>query len=187
MLLDDIHAAIVSRLAANFPTVVLCEAYPADLDRLPLPALLLELGELEPTELGDDALDGFNGSFTVYCLYDETLAGAELAVRNLAVEVAVRIRQEGTFGQDIERPAEVMRVAEDNMKPELDGYLSWAVDFQLGFTLGEDVWSDQPASGVPVTQVVLGDLSEVHLDHALADPEAPAADDLVNLPDQPKG
>ena len=103
--------------------------------------------------------------------------------------VAVRVSQEEEFGLDcVRKPVDVLGVSEDSLKPELDGYLVWAVDFQLGIEIGEDVWAINPADGVSVVEISIGDLSSVGIDHSMAPGEAePSAVDNVGLPEQPKG
>jgi len=186
-MLDDLHAAIVDRLTADMPALQTCAAYPVIRQKIAIDAVLLELDELEPADFGDSTAD-FYARFVAYCIVDPTKAGAEMAVRNLAAEVAVRVSQEADFGfSEVQRSAEVLRVSEDSFKPELDSYLVWAVEFQIGLALGDVVWSADPADGVSVTTITVGDLDSVSTAHVMADGNEPSAESVVELPDQPKG
>lgn len=185
-MLDSLHTAIVDRLNADIAGLGTCAAYPKIQRRVDLPAVLVDLVELEPADFGTDKFDCW-AQFTAYCIVDPSDTNAELAVRNLAAEVAVRVSQEEDFGIEVEKEAEVLRVGEDSFQPDLDGYLVWAVDFQIGLSLGEDVWSVDPAAGVPVTTITVGDLSTVSASKLIDNTDEPDASDTISLPEQPKG
>lgn len=187
-MLDALHAAIINRLTADLPGLGTCAAYPKIERRVTLPAVLVELDELEPEDFGDEAF-GVLARFTAFCIYDPNAANAELEVRNLAATVAVRVSQEEDFGFDeVRKDAEVLRVGEDSFRPELDAYLVWAVEFELGVVIGENTWAKDPADGVSVVTITVGDLNSVGIDHSMADgTNEPEAVDNVDLPKTPKG
>lgn len=184
-MLDSLHTAIIARLTADLAGVY-CAAYPKLERTITLPAVLVELDELEPDDFGNEPFD-CQARCTAYCIYDPTATNAELEVRNLAATVAVRVSQEADFGIEVAKKAEVLRVGEDSFKPELDGYLVWAVEFQVGIHIGEDVWAANPADGVSVITITVGDLDIVHTDKLMADGNEPDAADDISLPEQPKG
>ncbi len=184
-MLDALHTAIIDRLKADLPSVFI-EAYP-DLKRtVTLPAVLIDLEELEPDDFGEEPLDCW-ARFTAYCIYSPNATKADQQIRNLAAEVAVRVSQEADFGIEIHKPVQVLRIAPDSFKDELEGYLVWAVEFQVGISIGEDVWSIDPADGVSVVEIELNDFNGADLDHVMADGDEPAAQDSIELPAQPKG
>lgn len=185
-MLDNLHIAIVDRFTADISGLATCDAYPSLQRRIGIPAVLIDMIELEPTDFGTDRFDCY-ALFTAYCIVDPNTANADLVVRNLATEVAVRVSQEADFGVEVEREAEVTRVSEDNMRPDLDGYLVWAVDFQIGLSLGEDAWAINPADGVAVTEITVGDLDTVHVDKLIDNEDEPKTSDTISLPEQPKG
>lgn len=186
-MLDSLHTAIIARLSADLSGVY-CAAYPKLQHRVTLPAVLVELDELEPDDFGEDAAFDCLARFTAYCIYDPNATDAELAVRNLAATVAVRVSQEEDFGIDVAQSAEVLRVGPDDFRPELDGYLVWSVEFQIGISIGEALWSANPADGVSVVTITVGDLNNVDTDHSMAvGGDEPASVDNVNLPETPKG
>ena len=185
-MLDALHTAIVARLSADIVALQTCAAYPKLTRQVVIPAVLLDLDELVPEDYGNEVGD-FMLRFVAYCIVDPTAAGAELAARNLAAEVAVRAQQEGDFGFEVETGVDVVRVGPDDFRAELEAYLVWSVEFTLGVNIGESVWSDQPADDISVTTITVGDLGAVDMAHQLPDPLAPAATDTLLLPDQPKG
>jgi hypothetical protein len=184
-MLSTLHTTIVARLTPDLPGVSVA-AYPKLERRVTLPAVLVDLEELEPDDFGEGAFDCW-ARFTAYCICDPNAAGADLAVRNLAATVAVRIKQEEDFGTTVERQAEVLRVAPDAFRPDLDGYLVWAVEFRIGLALGETVWSANPAAGVSVATITVGDLNSAYTDKQLVSAAEPEAADLIDLPSTPKG
>ena len=185
-MLDSLHSAIIARLTADLTGLGTCALYPKLERRVVLPAVLVELTELEPDDFGDEQF-GCYANFTAYCIYDPNATDAEKQVRNLAATVAVRVSQEDDFGLDVQSGAEILRVGEDGFKPELDGYLVWAVDFRIGLLLGENVWSAAPATGASVATITVGSLNSVGITHVIADGHEPPAVDEVSLPATPKG
>lgn len=186
-MLNALHDAIVERMTADLSGVTV-DAYPKLERRITLPAVLFDLDELEPNDFGEDGF-GVIARFTAYCVADPNTDAAEMAIRNLAATVAVRVSQEADFGlDDVLTPAEVIRIGEDSFKPELDGYLVWAVDFEIGITIGENEWATNPADGVSVTTISVGEFSSVGADHSMTTgTDEPEAVDNVDLPDTPKG
>lgn len=185
-MLDELFAAIPARLSADIPGLGTCDIYPKLHRRVALPAVLLDMDELEPDEFGDGPLDCW-ARFTAYCVYDPNATNAELGVRNLAATVALRVTQEEDFGVAVARSAEVLRVGPDDFMPEMEGYLVWSVEFRIGLSLGENVWAANPADGVSVITVGVEDLDAVDTSKRMADGQEPPAEDEILLPDQPKG
>jgi hypothetical protein len=103
-----------------------------------LPAVLLELDELEP---GDDPGTGETaliGRFRAYAVYDPNQQQADLQVRELAARIAMAINHEN-WGLPI-GIARFTQAGADGFKPELDGYLVWIVEWTHEFHLGEVEW-----------------------------------------------
>lgn len=183
--LTSLHTAIIDRLSADFSATTVA-AYPDLKRKITLPAVLVDLDEFDIADFGEDAL-GLNVRFTVYCVADPAVANAEMTVRNLAVTMALRIYQEKDFGYDVNTGAEIIRVSPDDFNPDLQGYLVWSVEFVIGITVGQEAYSTDPADGIHVTEMTIGDLDKVDMEHVVADGQEPDAKDTVNLPEQPKG
>lgn len=155
-MLDALHAAIVARLKVDIPTLLTVEAYPAIQRSVTIPAVLIDLDELAPDDFHDVTV-GFQARFKAYCIVDPVPDAAEMDVRNLAAEVATRIIQERDFGvTEVEEGAEVLRIGPDVWKPELEGYLVWAVDFTVGISVGEGFWKYDPDPADAVQQITVG-------------------------------
>lgn len=185
-MLSELHTAVVDRLAVDISSLATCASYPRLNRKIDIPAVLIDQTELEPADFGTDKFDCWV-MFTAYCIVDPNQTDAELAVRNLAAQVAVRVSQEEDFSIEVERAAEVVRVSEDNLNPDLEGYLVWSVDFQIGMALGEDAWLINPAADVAVTTITVGDLDTVHIDKLIDNEDEPETSDTISLPEQPKG
>jgi len=184
-MLSAIHTAIVDRLTPDLPGVT-CATYPKLTRKIDIPAALVELDEIEPENFGVDEF-GIAARFIVYCIIDHTTVDAELVVRNLAMKVAARVWQEEDFGVDAVRSkVEIIRIGDDSLNPDLEGYLVWSVEFEVGLAVGETEWSNNPVAGVDVTTIEIGDLDGVDMTHTIAD-GAPVASDSLDLDEQPKG
>lgn len=178
-MLTDLHDAIVERLSADLPTLGTCAAYPKIRQSIALPAVLIECAELTPDDQGSATLD-VTARFVAYCIYDPVAEDCENQVRDLAITVAVRVVQEATFGQ-IVSSARIVRIGEDDFKPELDGYRVWAVEWTHDLTLGEAVWQGVPVVAA-VTTVTLGSFTVYAANHSMADGALePAAADHLDL------
>lgn len=146
--LAQLHAAIVAGLRAKLNGVPTVDAYPVIQRRIHLPAVLVELAEMEP---GDDPGSGETaliGRFQARAIIDPIQANADMQVRELAARIAVAITHE-TWGQEI-GIAKLVQIGEDAFKPELDGYMVWVVEWTHEFHLGESAWPYPDESGLTV-------------------------------------
>jgi len=185
-MLDELLNAIVARLNTDIPGLAVCEAYPKLEKSIALPALLTEIDDIDPGDFGNETFDCWVRLKT-FCIYDRIEANSSLEVIKLATAVAVAITQEDDFGLSVEKGADIFAVGPDDFKAELDGYHVWSVEYRIGITLGETEWLADPADGVPVSQITVGDLSSIDINHVLADGNEPSSGDSINLPEQPKG
>ncbi|MDR2164585.1 MAG: hypothetical protein LBO79_02930 [Zoogloeaceae bacterium] len=139
--LAALHAAILSGLSAKLPQGICVQAYP-DLRgreaRVTLPAVLLELSELEPGEEPGTGEVPLIGRFHAFAVIDPNLPDACMQVRELAAKIAVALHDEN-WGLPI-TPARLVMAGEDGFRPELDGYLSWMVEWTQEFHLGALEW-----------------------------------------------
>jgi hypothetical protein len=174
--LDLLHDAIVAGLRTKLADVtgLTVEDYPDVQRRVTLPAVLIELSEFEPNDdAGTGELDVW-GHFEARCVFDPNAAGAQRAVRALAMQVANAANRE-QWGQPVS-PAEILDVAEDGFKPDLDGYLVWRVEWRHKFTVGESIWT---LPGVQPREIWLGVAPLIGPDH-VADYRL-----VASLPEEP--
>lgn len=137
MTLTDIHKALVTRLRTRFDadSVPTLACYP-DLQRsLALPAIIIELSEFEPaTEEGTGRLL-LDARFEARVVVDPAQAGAHLTVRSIAAAVAHELSEMIRIAPGIGHNR-VVRAGDDAFRPELDGYLCWAVEWACEIPVG---------------------------------------------------
>lgn len=157
--LAQVHDGIVEAVRAQFTDLVTVEFYLMDRTKLPTPACLLELTEMEAAP----DVDPGTGQLAVMASFSAQLVigfrqpglNAKLEIRKLAAAFGAFVRTK-RWGRPI-GPAEVVGIYPDDFDPELDQYECWRVDWQQVLHLGESVWNDpggQP-SQVFISQVPL--------------------------------
>lgn len=159
----DLHNAITEALRAAFTveTLPTCAAYPELGKKLKLPGVLIELSELAPDEdPGTDEL-GLIARFTVYIVLERS-STAKLEAANLAAAVALNVYKSGRFGQDVGR-ATGIRAVPDEFKPELFGYVVWAVEWSHEIRIGESIWNGE---GITPSEIYLGIAPNIGAAHA---------------------
>lgn len=140
--LDEIHDSIVDSLSTQFPDLETVEAYREDRKRLPLPACLVELVDMDPSPDDDPGTEqlAVHAKFEAQIIVGFRVQNAKKAIRKLIGSLAVFIHQ-NRFGQPI-GAAEVLSISPDNFSPELDQYEIWRVEWQHLIHLGETVWTN---------------------------------------------
>ena len=133
-MLANLHTAIAAKIFACVPGLASCAAYPDLRGRVTLPAVLVELTDMEPRNQGGNEL-GLTARFSAFCIYDPNQAAAQIAVRELASSVAIVVHQAGNFAQAGVSSSDVIAVREDNFRPELEGYLVWAVEWEHTYSI----------------------------------------------------
>ncbi|WP_253306638.1 hypothetical protein [unidentified bacterial endosymbiont] len=144
--LASLHQAIVHGLQCKLKAPVWIAAYPAIQRTLALPAVLIELTELEP---GDDPGTGETAlvaHLQARVMVDPNQPQAELSVRKLAAQVAVALTHE-QWGLPITQ-AKLSRMGEALIKSDLEGYLAWSVEWSHELHLGRVVWPYRDESGM---------------------------------------
>ena len=142
--LAQLHEAIVFGLRKKIPGMTI-DTYPVIERRISLPAIVIELSEMDPS--GDPATGetALIGRFAARAIVDPNDDDAYMKVRELAARIAVAITHE-TWGLPI-GIAQIVQIGEDSFKPELDGYLVWVVEWAHEFHLGEMLWPYPDDSG----------------------------------------
>lgn len=136
--LIDVVDAVATQLKARLPDVptVSADRPPQAQRALRLPALFVELAELEPLSQAGDSRLLADARFEVRCLCDPNAQRSDLVVRELASRVMLALN-------DIRRPVlghghvRLLRAGDDAFRPDVEGYLVWVVEFALELTLGE--------------------------------------------------
>lgn len=131
--LASLHQAVVAGLRCKLKSPLLIAAYPDIQRTIELPAVLIELVELEP---GDDPGTGetaLRARLQAREIVDPTRNQAEMWVHELAAQIAVAITHE-QGGLPI-TPAHLGRITEALIKPDLEGYLVWCVEWSHDLAL----------------------------------------------------
>lgn len=142
--LEQLYRAIERHLHDHLPGVQTVAVWPNIDDRIALPAVLVELAEMEP------GVDPGTGETCLACKFEARVITDPIQpdhhqqVVFLAGQLAVLLRAQ-SWGVEVE-PAEFVQAMQDWTKPELDGYTVWVVEWTQQIYLGETCWPwpDQP-------------------------------------------
>ena len=142
--LDVLYQAIEQQIQQHLTGVELVSFWPDIGNHIPLPAVFLDIGEINP---GQDIGTGettLTITFEARVIVDVILADHYRQAVQLATQLAVLLRMQ-SWGLPVE-PAEFQRSSQDWTRPELDGYTVWLVEWTQTLYLGEQEWPwpDQP-------------------------------------------
>lgn len=142
--LDQLYQAVEQHLTTHLPGVQTVSVWPNISDRVALPAVFLELAEIEPgTDIG-------TGETTLVCKFEARIIVDPIKPHHqrqavqLATQLAVLLRAQ-TWGLPVD-PAEFVQAQQDWTQPVLDGYTVWLVEWtqQVYLGLEEWPWPDEP-------------------------------------------
>lgn len=142
--LEQLYQAIEQHIRAHVPGVQTVAVWPNIEDRVALPAVFVELAEMESgidTATGETALAC---KFEARVITDPIQSDHHQQAVFLAGQLAVLLRMQ-SWGVAVE-PSEFVQAMQDWTKPELDGYTVWVVEWTQQIYLGEAQWPwpDQP-------------------------------------------
>ena len=142
--LDVLYQVIEKQIQQHLPGVELVSFWPNIDNHIPLPAVFLDIGEINP---GQDIGTGettLTITFEARVIVDVILADHYRQAVQLATQLAVLLRLQ-SWGLPVEA-AEFQRSSQDWTRPELDGYTVWLVEWTQTLYLGEQEWPwpDQP-------------------------------------------
>lgn len=145
--LTDLTDAITTKLTTALTGVVVAGDPPPQTQRaIKVPAVYIELDELEPLSNNGDGRVLADARYRAHCLVDPAQARPYPAVSELSSRVVLAL-----FG--IIRPIpghghiRLLRAGPDDFHPGLDGYVSWVVEFGIEINLGAlEAAGTQPAT-----------------------------------------
>ncbi|MGX0889039.1 hypothetical protein AB7M22_001047 [Pseudomonas sp. ADAK2 TE3594] len=154
--LEQLYQAIEQHIRAHLPGVQTVAVWPNIEDRVALPAVFVELAEME------SGIDTATGETALACKFEARVITDPIQPNHhqqavfLVGQLAVLLRMQ-SWGVAVE-PAEFVQAMQDWTKPELDGYTVWVVEWTQQIYLGEAQWSwpDQPP-GTLVLNIEPGD------------------------------
>jgi len=143
--LDQLYCAIEQHIRDAIQGLAYVAVMPDLLDRVAIPAVVIELVELEP---GSDQMTGetaLEARFEARVIVGSELPQCQQQAAFVASQIAVLLRMQ-TWGVEV-AAAEFVRSAQDWTRPELDGYAVWVVEWTQGIYLGKEEWPwpNQPA------------------------------------------
>ena len=145
--LDLLYQTIEQHLQQSLGGIQLVSFWPDIKQHIPLPAVFLDIAEIEPgTDIGTGE-STLSVTFEARVIVDVIRAGHYQQAIHLATQLAVLLRAQ-TWGLEVE-PAEFQRSAQDWTQPELDGYTVWLVEWTQTIYLGEKEWpwpDEQPGT-----------------------------------------
>jgi len=136
--LDLLYQTIEQHLQEKLSGVQLVRFWPDIEQHIPLPAVFLDIAEIEPgTDIGTGE-STLNVTFEARVIVDMIRDQHYQQAIHLATQLAVLLRAQ-TWGLEVE-PAEFVRSTQDWTRPELDGYTVWLVEWTQTIYLGEKEW-----------------------------------------------
>lgn len=154
--LEQLYQAIERHVQAHLPCVQTVAVWPVIEDGIRLPAVVIELAEMEPGQDPGTGEMGLSCKFEARVITDPIQDDHHQQAVFLAGQLAVLLRQQ-CWGVAVE-PAEFVQAMQDWTKPELDGYTVWVVEWTQQIYLGQMQWPwpDQPP-GTLVLNIEPGD------------------------------
>lgn len=147
--LDALHEGILTSIRDAFPDLATVEDYREDRQMQPIPAVLVEMTELEPSPDDDPGTEQLAAlaRFDAHIVLGFRTPQIKREIRKLAAALAFHV-QGNRWGQRV-GPAEVTAIVPDDFTPELDQFEVWRVEWQQLVHIGESVWRNDGATPVP--------------------------------------
>ena len=147
--LDALHDGIIASIRAAFPDIATVEDYREERQSLPIPAVLIELTELEPAPDEDPGTEQLAAlaRFDAHIVLGFRTPQIKREIRKLAAALALHVHT-NRWGQRV-GPAEVTAIVPDDFTPELDQFEVWRVEWQQMVHIGESVWRNDGAAPIP--------------------------------------
>lgn len=160
--LDTLHEAVVSSIAAGMPAVASVQAYPSERTALALPAVLVDLEDMEGAPESDPGTEQLAvvTRWRARLILGFRSADVYRQVRKGAGQLAHLVHL-NRWGMPV-GPARVTIVGPDPFDPDLDQYEVWVVEWEQVVHLGASVWTDE---GVVPETVYLGIEAKTGPDH----------------------
>ena len=156
--LSALHDSILNAIRTQFPDLQTVEDYETDREELDVPAVLLELVDMEgaPEEdAGTEQLPVVT-KWSARVVFSRRYPNAKREIRKLAGALGVLVHQ-NRWGQPVS-PAQVTVIGPDAFDPAFDKLLVWAVEWDQQLDLGENFWTSE---GITPERVNVGYAPEI--------------------------
>ncbi|ABF64028.1 hypothetical protein TM1040_1295 [Ruegeria sp. TM1040] len=137
------HDAILAQIRADFPDLATVGDYDLDKKALPVPAVLVELIDLEGDPDADPGTEQvpFVSKWVARVILGFRTEGVKREVRQLTAALAAKVHRQ-RWGQRV-GPAQVTYIGPDAFDPEFDKFEVWSVEWDQQIDLGESVWTGE--------------------------------------------
>ncbi|KVE36757.1 hypothetical protein, partial [Burkholderia sp. TSV86] len=163
-----LHDAIVAEIKARFPDLQTVEFYRTEErrggpDGLPLPAVLLDLSEFDPTPEIDPGTEqlAVNARFEAEIIFGFRKPTIKREIRKFAAAFGAWLRLRRWTGVRT-GPAYVTSICRSDFNPELDQYEVWCVEWSQEIHLGNTVWTNDGSVPTQVFASVAPDIGKDH-------------------------
>ena len=151
--LNLLYQAIEQQIQQHLPGVQAVSFWPDIQNHIPLPAVFLDIGEIEPGQDRGSGQTTLTITFEARLIVDVLHADHYQQAVQLATQLAVLLR--GQYWGLPVQPAEFQRSTQDWTRPELDGYTVWLVEWTQTLYLGEQAWPwpDEPPGTLMISAI----------------------------------
>jgi hypothetical protein len=151
--LDQLHNSILAKIRERFPDLATVEDYDADRKDLQVPAVLLELVDMEADPDSDPGTEQLAvvTKWAARVVFSFKQDNVKREVRKLAGALGVLVHH-NRWGQSVS-PARVTVIGPDAFDPAFDKFEVWAVEWDQQIDLGESIWTGE---GVAPQRVMIG-------------------------------
>ena len=149
--LDVLYQAIEQQIQQHLPGVQQVSFWPDIAHHIPLPAVFLDIGEIESGQETGTGKTTLTITFEARVIVDVIRADHYRQAVQLATQLAVLLRAQ-YWGLPVQA-AEFTRSTQDWTRPELDGYTVWLVEWTQVIYLGEQAWPwpDEPPGSLLIS------------------------------------
>lgn len=169
--LTQLVNGVAQTLAGKISGMATVAAFPQIGKRIRLPAILIDIDQLDPDNDPGTGELALKASVQAYIVVDPAVGNPLALVKELAARVAVAGTHEN-WGVPV-APAKLIQLGDASFRPELLGYETWLVewtnDIRLGAEIDWQTYADPesnlifdsltgkaPAGAYPVSEVVFG-------------------------------
>ena len=156
--LDEFHDAVKLAISGGFPAVPTVEDYDADRKDLVVPAILIELVDMEADPESDPGTEQLPvvSKWVARIIMSFRTENVKREIRKLAASLGVMVHQ-NRWGMPVS-PAQVTYIGPDAFDPEFDKFEVWAVEWDQQIDLGQSVWTGE---GITPERVMIGYAPEI--------------------------
>lgn len=165
--LDQLHQAILNKIAGQFPDIQTVEDYSQARTRFSAPACFVELTQLDAGDMdpGTEQLQ-VAARFEAHLIIGFRQLDAKRAIRKLAGAFSVFLRNQ-RWGLPV-GPAQFVAAAPDEISgvgrnaEHLDQYEVWTIEWEQDIHLGQSIWKGDDTL---ISEVYVGFAPEIGPDH----------------------